>query len=189
MEFPIQVRFIPGVGTLRLLLSDRDNVTVGCMAGVSGYQKSIVYTDETQTTPIYAIEWKYGITEYFFATPQGAPLGSVKRTPWRSVWRAHYVITLGDAAAFVIEEENPFVKVLNELAGFIPLADRLSGLFLNPTYAVKRPDGTTVLRLVKERAIYEYHFSVHQVGAIEPREREVALLALLMFVERENRRG
>lgn len=189
MEFPIGIRFIPGVGSTRLLMTDAANAVCGCLAGVSGYQKSIVYTDQTQSTPIYAIEWKYGETEYFFSTPQGGKLGSVKRTPRRSVWRAHYVISIGGEPAFEIVEENPFVKVLDTIAGMIPVVGDLTGYYLNPTYAIARDDGAPVLRLVKERSFRESVFSVHLLGELSDREREVAMLALLMLVQRENTRG
>jgi hypothetical protein len=189
MEFPVSIGFIPGVGTARLLMTDRNGRECGCFAGVSGYLKAIVYTDKTQSTPIYAIEWTYKDPEYQFASAKGEKLGSMKRTPWRSVWRAHYVVQVADAPALEISEENPWVKVLDSIAELIPLIGRFSGLYLNPTYAVARPGGAPMLRLVKERSVYEYHFSVHQVGPIEPREREVAMLALLMFIQRENTRG
>ncbi len=189
MEFPVSIGFIGGVGTLRLLMTDRDGRECGCFAGVSGYLRGIVYADQTQATPIYAIEWTYKDPEYQFTTAKSEKLGSMKRTPRRSVWRAHYVIRVDDTPVLEITEENPWVKVLDELAGFFPLVSKFTGLFLNPTYTVARPGGAPLLRLVKERSVYEYHFSVHQVGPIEPREREVALLALLMFIQRENTRG
>jgi hypothetical protein len=189
MEFPVDIAYIAGVGTLRLQITDRTGAVCGCFAGVSGYLKAIVYNDTAQSKPLYAIEWTYKDPEYQFATAAGDKLGTMKRTPWRSAWRAHYVIQMDGKPAFEVIEENPFVKVLDELAGFLPLVGRFTGLYLNPTYAVKRPDGTTVLRLVKERSIYEYHFSVHEVGNAEPRERETVLLALLMFIQRENTRG
>ncbi|MEQ1612685.1 MAG: hypothetical protein ABL904_08010 [Hyphomicrobiaceae bacterium] len=189
MEFPVSIGFIGGVGTLRLLMTDRDGRECGCFAGVSGYLKGIVYAKQTEAKPLYAIEWTYKNTEYQFATASGEKLGSMKRTPRRSIWQAHYVIRNGETPVLEIVEDNPWVKVLDTIVELVPLVGRFTGLFLNPTYTVARPGGAPLLRLVKERSVYEYHFSVHQVGPIEPREREVALLALLMFIQRENTRG
>ena len=189
MDFPLRIDFIPGVGSARLRISDAGGGTVGCLAGVSGYLKAIVYSDETQATALYEIEWPYKDPEFRLKTVKGDYLGSIKRTPRRSVWRAHYVIKAGDEPLLEVVEESPFVKVLDTLAEMIPFVGLFNGYFLNPTYAVVRADGTRVLRVKKERTLNETGFSIHQLAEISPPERELAVLALLMFVMRENTRG
>lgn len=188
MEFPLRIDFMPGIGA-GIRIADATGAEVGRFVGVSGYLRGIVYSDDTRKTPLYEIEWTYKDPIYQLNTAKGAPLGTMKRTPRRSIWRAHYVITAGGQPLFEVIEENPFVKVLDTLAEMIPFVGLFNGYYLNPTYAVVRADGTKVLRVKKERTAYETGFAIHQLAEITPPEREVAVLALLMLMIREDKRG
>src|SRR5687768_16759539 len=112
-----------------------------------------VYADEEQTRALYRIDADRVIdiaAQYRIEDTTGRALGSVKRRGLKSLWRAQYEVSRGATAAFVIQEENPWVKVLDGLIGEIPIVVMLTGYMLHPAYKVTRTaDGGTVLRVVK----------------------------------------
>ncbi|MBA3522337.1 MAG: hypothetical protein H0T90_07550 [Gemmatimonadales bacterium] len=109
----------------------------------------------------------------------------------RSLWRAHYEIHRDGVPLFRLQEETPWIKVLDGLVGQIPVVGMLTGYLLHPTYVVTRAtDGTPVLRVIKQPAFFESRYRVDQVAAaLEPESMELGLLGALMLLLLERDRG
>ena len=68
------------------------------------------------------------------------------------------------------------------------MGDALGGLFFNPAYLAALRD-KTVLRLKKERSVFEGKFSVEKLGDFSEGEEELLLASLIMMVLLERDRG
>lgn len=153
-----------------------------------------IWTDASQGTRLAdikankVIDWS---ARYFSTDAQGAPIGSVGRRGWRSLWKAHYeVFNPGDNSTdFSIQEENGWTKVLDSLLGEIPILGIFSGYFLHPSYLATRADGTPAMRLTKEPAFWEGRFRIEKLADLTPREELNLLLSFLMMILLERRRG
>ncbi len=151
-----------------------------------------VFADREQTRPLYSINADRVLdftARYTFTDQAGRVLGGVRRQGMRSLWRARYEVFRGEKVALHIQEENPWVKVLDGIVGDIPVLGLLSGYLLHPSYVVSRPDGAPVLRLTKEPALFEGKFAIEKRAELEPHEEGLAVLALLMMTLLERDRG
>ena len=151
-----------------------------------------VCADTEQTKLLYDIKADRIIdfsARYNFTDSNGAYIGSIKRRGLRSIWRSRYDIFDGETSNLVIQEENPWVKVLDALFQEIPIVGALSGYVLNPKYLVSRADGNVVMRLEKQPSFFSRKFTVKQVDQLSDREEKQVLLSLLMMILLERARG
>jgi len=152
-----------------------------------------VFADEAQTQKLYDLKADRIIdfsARYNFIDSNGISLGAVKRKGLRSLWRAHYDIFDNETSSTLhIQEENPWVKVIDSLFAEIPILGTLSGYVFNPKYLVKRNDGTVVMRLEKRPSWLSRKFTIKPVDQLSSREETQALLSLLMMVLLERSRG
>jgi uncharacterized protein YxjI len=154
-------------------------------------EEVIVYKDEDQRDLFFRIEADRIVdfgASYSISGPDGRHLGAVKQQGMRSLWKSTYVVSdpLGKDIA-VIHEENLFVKVLDSLAEAVPFADALGGLFFNPAYLVDLR-GETVLRMQKERSVFESRFRIEKLGDFSE-EEELLLASIMMSLLLERDRG
>ncbi len=107
----------------------------------------------------------------------------------RSLWKSYYILSdaTGNGVGS-IHEENPMVKVLDGLMESLPLGDALGGLFFNPAYLADLR-GQSVLRIKKERSVFEGRFSVEKLGDFSEQEEEILLASLIMMVLLERDQG
>ena len=117
-----------------------------------------VFPNRNQDAPVFTIHSEqiidFGAT-YIIQDASGKVLGKVVHDGVGSLWRTSYQVTdAEDQLLFHIREKNPWVTVLDKMAGQIPYLGSLTGLFFNPTYLITRPDGTLVYRLKKLRALW-----------------------------------
>ncbi len=151
-----------------------------------------VYADENQRELLFRIKADRALdfgASYSISDSSGRSLGTLRQEGVRSLWKSSYV--LSDAAGGgvgSIQEENPTVKVLDGLMESVPLGDALGGLFFNPAYLAALRD-KTVLRLKKERSVFEGKFSVEKLGDFSEGEEELLLASLIMMVLLERDRG
>jgi uncharacterized protein YxjI len=154
-----------------------------------------VFADSSQTNQLYEIDadrvldWSARFT---FTDTQGRVLGAVGRLGAKSLWRATYEVA--DAAGrqiFLIEEENPWVKVLDRLLEEIPILGMFTGFFFNPRYDVKRTDtGQIALRLSKRRSLLGSEFEItNEAGHLADDEEVAVVLAVLIMTLHERHRG
>lgn len=151
-----------------------------------------VFADVNQTQALYTINADKVLdfsARYHFADLNGTRFGSVKRQGMKSLWKARYDIMEGEAPVLMIGEENGWVKVFDSLLGEIPIVGMFTGYLFHPAYRVTRPDGTMVLRLVKQPAFFEGKFIVEQHAQMSPAEEVRAVLSLIMMILLERRRG
>ena len=153
-----------------------------------------VYGDEAQTRPLYRIEAdrvldisaQYHVED----VATGATLGVVQRRGMRSFWRAHYEVHRDGRPLFLVQEENPWTKVIDGFIGEIPIVGLFTGYMLHPAYAVTRADtGTKVLRVVKQPALFEGRYRVEQTATLDDADEELAVLSILMLLLLERARG
>ncbi len=154
-----------------------------------------VFADSSQANQLYEIDadrildWSARFT---FTDTQGRVLGAVGRLGAKSLWRATYEVA--DAAGrqiFLIEEENPWVKVLDRLLEEVPILGMFTGFFFNPRYDVKRTDtGQIALRLSKHRSLLGSEFEItNEAGQLADDEEVAVVLAVLIMTLHERHRG
>ncbi|QIF00940.1 hypothetical protein [Roseimicrobium sp. ORNL1] len=126
---------------------------------------------------------------YTFRTPEGTPIGSVRRRGMRSIWSAHYEILDGHGqVAYDIREENPWTKIVDSVLGDIPVVGFFSGMFFNPRYTISR-QGVPAMRFTKRRAFLEGRFDIEKLGEVPVQDELPIILSLLMFGLLERSRG
>ena len=151
-----------------------------------------VYADEGQKKLLFRIKadrmLDFGAS-YAVSGPEGQPLGAVRQRGVRSLWKSSYEVSDANGKTIgVIHEENPFVKVLDSLAEALPFADALGGLFFNPAYLVDL-GGETVLRMQKERSVFESSFRMEKLKDFSEEEEDLILAGVIMMVLLERDRG
>jgi len=151
-----------------------------------------VFADEQQSRLVYHVEADRIMdfsAAYRMTDASGIPIGSIKRRGMRSLWRAHYQIEATGQGAFLLREENPWVKVIDGIVGDIPVLGLFSGYLLHPSYLVEDASGRPTMRVVKQPAFFEGKFRVEKLAELEPRQEEAILLGLLMMILLERDRG
>jgi hypothetical protein len=195
MQFPIRIVFKLLALAPQMYVDDSAGNHLGYVRQrlLAFKEKVTVFADETQQTPIYSIAADRIIdfnAEYKFANAQGVVLGSVKRSGMRSLWRAHYIISLGGVPTFELHEESGWVHLIDRALGEIPFVGFLTGYILNPKYNVTRVQGAgAALRMIKQRSFFESTFTIEQHGQLSAPEQEAAMLGLMMIVLLERSRG
>jgi hypothetical protein len=153
-----------------------------------------IWTDKTQGTRLAeikankVIDWS---ARYLFTDANGAPIGSVGRRGWRSLWKAHYeAFNPGDDRPdFSIQEENAWIKVLDGFLGELPIIGMFTGYFLHPCYLANRSDGSLAMSITKQPAFWEGRFQIEKSADLTPREELNLFLSFLMLILLERRRG
>jgi hypothetical protein len=152
-----------------------------------------VYNDETKSivqATIKANKWIDFSATYTFTNKMGKEIGRIARKGWASMWKAHYeIFDENQKPDLIVREENAWIKVGDALFSEIPIVGLLTGYLFNPSYIVKRPDGTEVVRLKKEPSFWGRRFSVNKFSEFEAGEEERILLGLMMMILLERRRG
>ncbi len=194
MQFPIQIAFKLLAIAPQMYVRDQAGQNLGYVRQklLAFKEKVTVFTDETQATPIYTMGADRIIdfnAEYHFANAAGQRLGSAKRSGMRSLWKAHYVINVGDGPAFEVQEESAFVRMVDNVIGEIPFVGFLTGYFFNPVYLITRTNGTAALRMVKQRSFWESLFTIEKQTELNDAEQEAAMLGLMMIILLERSRG
>lgn len=155
-------------------------------------EKVQIYSDAKLTQEIFQIAADRIIdfsANYHFTDPQGTDWGSVRRKGMRSLWSAHYEVMQDGVVDMTISEESPMKKLLESLLDGIPLVGFIAVMLLNPSYIVSRPDGTPLLRLTKKPAVFEGKFVLEKLNDLPEDDELRSLLALIMMVLLERKRG
>ncbi|MEO5913115.1 MAG: hypothetical protein ABIS50_02705 [Luteolibacter sp.] len=153
-----------------------------------------IWTDKSQGTRLAeikankVIDWS---ARYFSTDAHGAPIGSVGRRGWRSLWKAHYeTFNPGDEVPdFSIQEENAWSKVADAIFSDIPILGMFSGYVFHPRYAATRSNGVLAMRMTKQPAFWEGRFQIEKLGEMTAREELNLFLSFMMLVMLERRRG
>lgn len=152
-----------------------------------------VFADENQTQLLFNIKADRVIdfsARYNFTDASGKSLGSIKRQGMRSLWKTHYQISdASDRMVFEIHEENAWVKVIDAVAGEIPVLGMFTGYFFNPAYIVSKTDNSKVARLQKQPAFFEGKFQLSTESQIAQSDETLVLLGVLTMTLLERARG
>jgi hypothetical protein len=152
-----------------------------------------VFADQEQTRALYRIAADRVLdmsARYRIEDVGGAEVGVLQRHGMRSFWKVHYEIHQGGQLAFLIREENPWVKVMDGLLGSIPIVSIFTGYFLHPAYLVSRgEDQPALLRVVKRPALIEGRFRVDAIAAAGEPWVDLAVVSVLMMLLIERGRG
>ena len=152
-----------------------------------------VFTNESETDIAYEIKadkWIDFNTVYNFLKPDGNSIGSVARKGWRSIWKASYeLFDENKNQDLLIQEKNPWVKVGDALLSEVPILGIFTGYLFNPSYTVKRPNGTLVCSFKKTPSFFGRKFELFKESEFEIGEEERVKLGLTMMVLLERRRG
>ena len=194
MEYPLELSFkILSVGQRVSVTNARGELVFYVKQKLFTLKEEVtVFADVQRTRPLYEIDADRVIdfsARYDFTDINGINLGSVKREGMRSLWKAHYNISDGDAHVMTIREENPWVKALDGMLSEVPIIGMITGYILHPAYLVSRTDGTAVMRLEKQPSFLEGRFTISRLGELDEREETRVLLSLLLMILLERARG
>lgn len=101
----------------------------------------------------------------------------MRREGGRSLWKASYRLAdAGGSEVALIHEANAWIKVVDSLAGEIPMLGMFTGYVFDPAYLVDMGD-STVLYMKKRPALMEGRFTIERRG--DPGEAGVITTMLM----------
>lgn len=194
MRYPLDLRFkILTLGQRITATDSSGNTLLYIKQKMFKLKESVeVYSSSDQQQLLFRIKADRIIdfsANYHFTNANGDDWGSVRRKGIKSFWSAHYDVIQDGQIDMTIEEESAIKKVLDAIFGEIPIVGILATYFINPSYIVRRPDGTPLLRLVKKPAFLEGHFVLEKLNEMPEDDELRSLLALIMMVLLERKRG
>lgn len=194
MQYPLELTFKFWSLTPQMTIADaQGNPILYVRQKLFSFKEVItVFTDAHRSQELFTIKADRIIdfsARYNFSDPSGKFIGAVKRRGLKSLWKAHFDIFEGETIAFTIQEENPWVKVMDSLLGSLPFGSFFTGYVFNPTYLVSRPDGKVVMKLSKRPTFWSRKFTIQQVDQTSDREQTQILLSLMMMILLERERG
>lgn len=194
MQYPLQLSFKLLTFGQRITATDASgNVLMFIKQKMFKLKEKVeIYNDAKQSQLIFRIEADRMLdfsANYSFTDAEGNPWGSVRRKGMRSLWAAHYQVMQDGQVDMEIHEESPMKKILESLLGEIPIIGLVAVYLLNPSYIVSRPDGTPLLKLTKKPAVFEGKFILEKLNDMPEDDELRSLMALLMLVLLERRRG
>lgn len=141
--------------------------------------------------------------KYTLADAQGRVMGELQRHMVKSWFKSTYSLSVvqsgseGDFGrshvtsdvAYTVTETNPWVKVLDSLISEIPFIGALAGFLLHPRYAVVDTSGTERLEIRKRPSFFERKFDITALEGLEPSAEKPLVLAALMMILLESKRG
>jgi uncharacterized protein YxjI len=99
---------------------------------------------------------------YSFIDPEGLTYGSVKRRGLRSLWRTRYEVQDRGQDSYTIQEDSPWVKVIDSFLGEIPIVGMLTGYIFNPKYNVINKQGQVCYVLAKQPSFFGRRFRLEK---------------------------
>ncbi|MEZ6088257.1 MAG: hypothetical protein R3C05_09585 [Pirellulaceae bacterium] len=194
MKYPIQLSFRLLTLGQRIVVTDADqNVLMFVKQKMFKLKEQVeVYSDESQSRLLFRIAADRMLdfsANYHFTDAQGNKWGAVRRQGMRSFWSAHYDVIQNGEVDMTIREESAMKKLVESILGEIPIVGLLFIYLLNPSYLVSRPDGTRLLRLTKKPAVFEGRFVLDKLSEMPEDDELRILLALMMVVLLERKRG
>jgi hypothetical protein len=198
MDFPIQLTFKIVALAPQIFVRDAQGREVFYVRQklLKLKEKIHVFSDSSQSREVYQINADRILdfnAKYAFTDPQGQMAGSIQRRGVKSLWRASYEIAGPNGpGVYQLEEENPWVKVLDSLLGEIPILGIFTGYFLHPKYRMQEiATQRTVLRITKSRSFLESKFQLDLEPGVrlDPQNETAAVLGVLLMTLLERQRG
>jgi hypothetical protein len=194
MQYPLTLRFkLLTLGQRITAFDAQGNMLMFIKQKMFKLKENVeIFTDDKQSNLIFRIQADRVIdfsANYRFSDANGNDWGALRRKGMRSLWSAHYEVMQDNQIDMVISEESPAKKLLESILGEIPIIGLVAAYLLNPSYIVKRPDGTPLLRITKKPAFFEGFFTVEKLGELPEDDELRSLLAMIMLVLLERSRG
>lgn len=196
MRFPLQLTFKVLALAPQIYVRDAEDRLVAYVKQKLFKLKEAVsvFADEEQTRLLYSInadrilDWS---ASYTFADASGSELGKIGRRGARSLFKAHYDLFAPGAGEpeLSIQEESVWTRVLDGLFEEVPIIGLFSGYLFNPKYIAARADGTPLVRITKQKSMFESGFRIEALGPIDQALEERIMLGVLMMVLLERARG
>jgi len=153
----------------------------------------LIFSDITQSKLIYRIKadrWLDFSAAYTFYDENGNDFGKIVRKGWRSIWKAQYqIVDQHQHIQYELNEENPWVKVIDGLLGEIPIIGMFTGYMFNPTYLLTDHKVNQVVRLKKKASFFGRHFELTKLGEMDSDDDDRIMLGMMMMILLERRRG
>lgn len=196
MNYPLSFRFKLLALTPQIYVTDASGREV-CYVKQKMFrlrEKIEVHADSSRQQLLCTIEADRIIdvrTRFSFKDTSGRELAVFRRRGMRSIWRTNCEIYApgGSEPIYLINEEKPFIKLIDGIIDSIPIVGFVSGYLFHPSYLLSRADGTPVMRLTKQAAFFEGLFLLEKIADITPEEETVTTLAFLMMNLLERSRG
>jgi hypothetical protein len=153
-------------------------------------EKIEVFKDSSQTQLLSQIQADRIIdfsAAYRFIDAEGLTYGSVKRKGLQSLWSSRYEVQDNGQDSYTIQEDNPWVKVIDSLLGEIPILGMFTGYVFNPKYNVVNKQGQTCYVLSKQPSFFGRSFKLEQRQATN--DDLLVVMSLTMMILLERRRG
>jgi uncharacterized protein YxjI len=194
MQYPLQLTFKFFALAPQIAITDASGRSVMFVRQKLFKLKEVinVFADAERTQPLYDIKADRILdfsARYNFSNPNGESLGSVKRKGMKSFWKAHYDVMEGDRVVYSIQEENPWIKILDSLFSEVPILGMFTGYVFNPVYLVSDASGRVVMRLEKTPSFWSRIFTIKQMDKLDEQEQGQILLSLMMLLLLERNRG
>ncbi|MDO5059277.1 MAG: hypothetical protein Q4D82_04975 [Neisseria sp.] len=152
-----------------------------------------IYRDRSRKEKLFDIQADRIIdfnAEYTVRDAADNVLGKIKRAGMKSLWKTSYtVLDTAGRPLYTVQENNPWIAVLDGLVSDILVIGWLSGLFLNPSYGVRDTAGREIYLLKKEPSLLERKFSLHKKGGAEEGDDVLVLNAVMMLMLLERNDG
>jgi uncharacterized protein YxjI len=194
MQYPLQLTFKFFALAPQIAITDASGRSVMFVRQKLFKLKEVinVFADAERTQPLYDIKADRIIdfsARYNFSDRTGAPVGAVKRKGMKSFWKAHYDVLEGDRVVYTIQEENPWIKILDGLFSEVPIVGMFTGYVFNPVYLVSDASGRVVMRLEKVPSFLSRIFTIKQMDNLDEQGQAQVLLSLMMLLLLERNRG
>jgi len=184
MEFPVQLTFKLFALAPQIQITDSSGAVIFFVRQkLLKFKEDVeVYSSPEMTTKLFnikadkVIDWS---ARYTFFAPDGTAVGAIKRSGMKSLWAAHYTIfDRTDQPLFELEQLNPWGAMFDSFLSQIPVIGLFTGYFLNPVYAVRRPQSQeNAMLLIKQRRFLESGFQITK-DSPEVTEGEAAMVFL-----------
>jgi hypothetical protein len=195
MDFPLDLRFKLLAIASQMSLTDRSGRLLWYVKqrALKLKESVSVYADAGQSRALYRMKADrvFDVSaQYHIEDESAAPIGILLRHGIRSLWRAHYELHRASQRLLVIQEERPWIKLLDSLLDAIPIMGMFTGYVLHPAYLVKRVDtDAVVMRVSKQPAFFEGRYQIERVSKLDDDTERLAILGVLMMLLLERQRG
>lgn len=201
-SYPLQVKFPLLVLSPELYLEDASGQTLLTFKQklFTLREATTVFADRAKTKPLYTLQADRVIgfgAKHMVRRMDGSLFATFENDGWGSIWRARYSVK--DAQGnliYKVQEENPWVSVVDGLAGFLDeipfigwILAALITYLVNPTYTMTDAYGKLRYRMRKQRSFFERRYSLEALEAVPDEWEEFTSLALMRLVQLQRREG
>ncbi len=208
LAYPLTLRFKLIAISNQFELVDQQGQTIGFVKQPWAKIKEAVsvYQNTKMDTLLFTIKADRILdlrAKYTIADAQGRVMGELQRHMVKSWFKSTYSLTVAQSglqggferssvasqASYTITETNPWIKVLDSLISEIPVIGAIAGYLLHPRYAVLDASGTERLEIRKRPSFFERRFDLTALAGLEPSAERPLVLAALMMILLESKRG